>query len=523
MNARRMGNFWGMVCCAALIVACGGSDEVTNNADSGGTDGSGTFPDPAAPKTGCGTLTEEEARSIVTTNLETVARGALDAMRFAEGSAALARALSFGSSGKLVFVADTEKSIDDMVGTLEAKTLASGNFEAAEGSSVTFRMQPDVVCPPTAEELAENPERAAEREASCRDGLAKNEERVRVTRIDCENGDSVEMAFLFGPEPLVPLVLELHPSSLSLSYDVEKTARLNERQGNFAEDVLLDSNLAGVLGAQITLGPSGTVDFALDAVNDVNFGVSGAQGSRLSFAAAAAKLLRLSADPGKQQITGRVDAKAVGFEQGLESFIRAFLEREPTELVTPSDYVTFRAPGLQGNFSYSAESDALTVTGLALTGAPATFRYGDVTLLTIDWNTAAQRALDFVLAPSGEDVSLTLGKSGLDLQLEYSMSVLADRVVDQPEFTKDDTLRIKLGPNAPALLFANPDPDVDDLLITDAREGALLRVESGRLELTSRAVPTENVVVDAGQCLLRDPNVVGEHAFLGSLSAGTCQ
>ena len=98
-----------------------------------------------------------------------------------------------------------------------------------------------------------------------------------------------------------------------------------------------------------------------------------------------------------------------------------------------------------------------------------------------------------------------------------------EKVVDQPEFTKDDTLHVKFGPNAPvALLFDDPSADVQDLLLTSSQEGSLLRVESGSLELTSRAVPAENVTVLAGQCLLRDSSVVGEHAFLGSLSAGTC-
>ncbi len=533
MKLGRMGRFLGMVCCAAFAVACGGGE--SSNANSGGTGGvTGTggtggdfpttpgFPNPDEPDAGCGTLTEAEARSIATGNLQTVLSGALDSVRFAEGSAALARALSFGGGGHMEFVADSEEGITDLVDQLGTTVLATENLESAEGSTVTFKMQPDVVCPATEEELANDPEGAAEDEASCRDSLAQHDVRVRVTRIDCGASDSVQLTVEVSTEPLVPLVVQLNPSYASVALDVKDATLALERLGTFDEGVTFDADVGGVIGAKIDLGANDAASFDLAAV-DVAVGGTDAEDERIRIWATAAQLLHLRAEPGLQEITGTVAAKAAGFDMKLTQFIRSFLDREPTELVVPSDTVSFWAPGLDGTFSYAGETDTLTVTGLGLAGAPIKASWGEVTLLTIDWNVAAERALDFILTPSGENASITLGEAGLDLELEYSMSVLADRVADQPAFTNDDTVHVKFGPNAPvALLYESPEVDVDDLLITGAQEGTLLRVESGSLELTSRAVPAENVTVAAGQCLLRDSNVVGEHAFLGSLSAGTC-
>ncbi len=525
-----------MACCTALAVACGGSESSNaNNAGTGGANGTGGtgsggdspivpgFPDPDEPEAGCGTLTEAEARSIATGNLQTVLSSALDSIRFAEGSAALARALSFGGGGHLEFVADSEEGIDDLVEQLGTTVLAPENFESAEGSTVVFKMQPDVVCPATEEELANDPEGAAEDEASCRDSLAQHDVRVRVTRIDCGPSDSVELSVQVSTEPLVPLVVQLGPRYVSVALDVKDATLALDRLGSFDEGVTFDSDVGGIIGAKIALSANDAATFDLEAVEDVAFGGTDAEGERIRIWATAAQLLHLRAEPGLQEITGSVAAQAAGFDLKLTQFIQSFLDREPTELVVPSDTVSFWAPGLDGSFSYAGETDTLTVTGLGLAGAPLKASWGEVTLLTIDWNVAAERALDFVLTPSGENASITLGEAGLDLELEYSMSVLADRVADQPAFTNDDTLHVKFGPNAPvALLYESPEVDVDDLLITGAQEGALLRVESGSLELTSRAVPAENVSIEAGQCLLRDSNVVGEHAFLGSLSAGTC-
>ncbi len=521
-----------MVCCTALLAACGASEETPSSESpgTGGTSGTGggagtpiDYPDADQPATGCGSLTEAEARSIVTTNVGAVLRGSLDAVRFAEGSKALARALSLGSGSQMEFVEDAEEGIDSLLDQLSDRVLSAGNFEAAEGSTVTFKMQPDVMCPPTEEELQNDPEGAAEEEASCRDSLAQHETRVRVTRIACDAGDSVELSLAVSPEPLVPLVLELHPKSLSLSVDVKDTTLAMQRGGSFAKDATFDSDLGGVFGLHLELGEAGVADFALDVVKDVVFGGTVDEDGRLRLWAEAARLLNMSAAPATQELTGSINAKASGFELQLADFIQAFLDREPTAAVVPSDNVTFWAPGLNGNFGFERATDTFTMTGLGLAGGPISVSYGEVTLLKIDWNAAAQRALDFVLTPSGDDVSLTLGESGLDLQLDYSMSVISDKVTEIPEFTKDDTLHVKFGPNAPAaILFENPSADVNDLLITDTQEGALLHVESGSLELTSRAVPEENVTVPAGQCLLRDSQVTGQHAFLGSLSSGAC-
>jgi hypothetical protein len=519
-----------MVCCTALVVACGGGETTTNSGGTGGTNGTGgtgsggdapiapDFPDPDEPEAGCGTLTEAEARSIATGNLQTVLSGALDSVRFAEGSAALARALSLGGGGHLEFVADSEEGIADLVEQLGTTVLATENFESAEGSTVTFKMQPDVVCPATDEELANDPEGAAEDEASCRDSLAQHDVRVRITRIDCGPSDSVELTVQVSTEPLEPLRVQLNPHSASVALDVKDATVALERLGSFDEGVTFDSDLGGVIGAKIALSANDAATFDLEALEDVAFGGTDAEGERIRIWATAAQLLHLRAEPGLQEITGTVAAKAAGFDLKLSQFIRSFLDREPTALV-----VNFSAPGLDGSFSYAGGTDTLTVTGLGLAGGPIKASWGEILLLTIDWNVAAERALDFILTPSGENASITLGEAGLDLELEYSMSLLADRVADHPAFTNDDTLHVKFGPNAPvALLYESPEVDVDDLLITGAQEGSLLRVESGSLELTSRAVPAENVTVEAGQCLLRDSNILGEHAFLGSLSGGAC-
>ena len=198
---------------------------------------------------------------------------------------------------------------------------------------------------------------------------------------------------------------------------------------------------------------------------------------------------------------------------------KSFFNR-PSE-VSRTDVVTTHIAALEGAFDYDGASDALAVHQLGLGSETSKVTRDGVTLLGIDVNASVGRHVDVrVTADPQQVLRLDIAPS-FQLDLEYKMASVNPLVQNLETFVLDDTLTIQAeGAQGLKLLEST----VGSVALIKNATGYLLGLSTGRLTMTSRTMPGDNVTVEPGRCLFRSmpPFAAGHHEFLRELSARDC-
>ena len=166
--------------------------------------------------------------------------------------------LSRTTSTQSALTADEAKTIEQF---LSQRVFTDANVESSDGSSVTFRLQGDDVCPYNLPDgttsLLSAP--SAVLDAGCVDDVDRHEIRVKATE---PASDALNLTLLVGPERAAPLTLELRSNSLAV------VASLDGVKGVLAFEHALDATstvpqaMTGVVDLKITFNRvlSGKVD-----------------------------------------------------------------------------------------------------------------------------------------------------------------------------------------------------------------------------------------------------------------------
>lgn len=495
----------------------GGTDAGTGGIDAGtgGTDAVGTGGSVAE----CGPLDHERVAAVVVDDVDRVLRQGIERLSFVEGSTLLARLGGGDPEAAVAFRSDALDGVTDVVDFLGQMVFVTGNLVGETEGAVDYAASPDVVCAPDGRFGTGS----VEDEQDCRDFLAEHALRLHVTRTACEDGDSLRLELIVGGEPeTTPIVFEVSPVRLAATIDMAEGADTLRALGALDEELLLEPAPSGQIRWEVALeGESGA--FVRDSLPaDVVLGyrmLNDPERFAMTLAGGSV-MLDLHADAATRKVTGSIDHGLMGVTMLLSDFAVAFgAELGPD--ADPTEIVEWSIAGMSASFSYDRATDALSISDLGLGEGRSTVRWRGQDIVTIDVNADSGRvfALDITRNPAG-DVLLGIDP-GLEVVVGYAMAPVSDQLVELPPFALDDTVKVRMDGDSPSvrILAGSIDdvPSFDGVVTLE-----LLAVTSGQLSLSSRASPSEDVVVPAGQCLLEADPVTGEHPILRDFAAGDC-
>ena len=488
------------------------------SAASGGTSGKGGGSSGLGGSAGtttpdaCGTLTSADARRIATSNLGNNLRDAVSAVAFAEGSQLIGRVLAAGDApGSMKFVEEARESIDEWLDELGTKILADGNVESQTSSSVTYRMTSAVYCAPDPDDLANDPEWAAEMQADCADDLAEHPLRVVVTRVDCEQGETVKIVPELGEAHLKPLDLLASAHGLVATLDVAETVRYAQEQGN---DAQFDPDSAGVIVANLdTSNPSeSTLDVTLRT--PLVLGVTEDEEHRRVTVDTAS--FQMSTDSVARLATASVDVGGTKLTATLRDLIEGVFQGSVVASVPRTSDILLDIPGVAGTCEY--QNEHLACAGLGLGDGATTVSDATGALLTGDLNADAGRGFDlaFDLDESGNVLAKT---SPVTLELGFALDAIQAELEEIQTFALDDRVTFAFTGEAPAAtLFLNED---GDLALTRRTPGTEAHVDAGTFEMKSETYG-QSVKVEAGQCLTFNTSSAVAHELLRGYNGSSC-
>jgi len=480
---------------------------------SGGSSGLGGSSGTMMTAGDCGLLASAEARRITLANLGGTLREGVSAVGFVEGSELIGRVLALGDApGNLRFVSDSNDGIDDWMDELETKVLADGNVEVEGENYVTYLMTGAVYCAPDPDDVAFDPQWAAEMQQDCADDLAQHPLRVTVTRVSCGDAPSVSIEPELGNDRIKPVTIVANQHGISARLDVAETVRYVREQGDGTD---FDTDSSGVVSMALATG-SGDSTLTVELESPLIFGsTDNGEHSRVRVDGVS---FQATAQTGDQVASANIQTSTISVTGSFRALIEGVFQRQVAESVPGSYGVTLEIPGVTGTCRY--ERDALSCTDVGFGDAATVVGNEDGQLLTADLNPGANRRLDLELSvDSVGDVRIAPSPSAT-LELGYNLQAVADKLENIQQFALDDVVTFAFTGNAPsALLLVN---DEGDLAVTRRTSGTEVMIESGTFEMSSEW-SGQNVTVEAGQCLSYSPNSAVAHEILrgyGGLACG---
>lgn len=473
----------------------------------GGSAGTLAMPDCTKP------LTSADARRIAVTNLGNTLREAVSGVAFTEGSQLIGRVLALGDApGSVEFVESANQSIDEWMNELETKVLADGNVESTQGAQVIYRMTSAAYCAPDPDDLADDPEWAAQMQQDCADDLAEHPIWVTVTRVNCDTEEAVQILPAIGDSRITPIGLLAHPHSIVATLDVAETVRYVREQGD---------------GTEFDPDSSGAVEATLDTTNPADLWFEVSLSSLLAFGTTDndehtrivvnGGSFRLGADSVTGVATASVDASGISVVGSFRALIEGVFQQRIASGVRPTDSVTLDVPAVTASCEYGSEHVACT--GIGLGDSTTTVVNEGATLLKADLNAASGRRFDVAFDLDRDQSVRVAPTPSATLELGFGLNAVQGKLLTIQTFALDDLVTMSFTGVAPsALLLLN---DYGDLALTRRTPGSEVRVEAGTFEMKSDAV-SQSVSVDAGQCLSYDPNSAVAHEILRGYSALTC-
>jgi len=412
--------------------------------------------------------------------------------------------------------AELDEAIDDLVEALRERVFTPKNLESEDGSSATYLLGPSVWCDGE-EELGPDPD--------CVDQANRLQPRLRLSS---PSEGNVDVALLVTAERRNPVTLELHRDHVGVELDLGEYLAAARAAGEDTGEILaLDGKVAvelrknAELDYSLRYGAREALHFASEDPDD---------GGRFDVSLAASfPVMELRLDGNQRKVTGSYDLGALGVSAPLEAFhedadgsIGLNGELEPPEPPYTGTIEAFLA-GLEGSVSLDGNQDELRLTNLGLGDEASTVKFDGQLIARLDVNPDGNRHFDVVAKKvSAERTALTFAP-GLDARVLLDFAPLASKIPDLPDYLLGDTLRA---------FFTGAEATIEP------SEGQV-KVVAGTLNVTSERVPSANLVVPAGSCLVElddapsaapapapvapAPEPALAHELLGRFSAGPCR
>lgn len=535
-----VGALW--IAASMTLVACSKGDTV----NSGNTQ--------STPVTSCGTLSAVDAAQFFSTRLEHFGSVGLAALAGLENSRAAARVLSFGY-GHIIdpFVADDQANLHDSLGDFRDDYLITANVESATDSSVTFLLNPQTQCEDTAivvtgisvsstggalgaggaigtgGAFATGGTSASNVDPSCVAEKKAHPTRIRISRIDCSNGDNVAIEVLYGPQSTRVALAELYAERAELevdlgafltnSYSVTITGPNGPSTQTRTEKPIV-SSAVGVLHGSMTLTSSNQGTGRISVTNAIDFTTAEEAPTRFQFPAGT-DIGIINADGAAKTI--QVDVKSGAFDSNVtfKNFIGSFFNLSTTNDASTQSAVALHVPAASGSIKLDGAADQVTLNGIDFAGAAATATQAGRTLLTVTAAAANQSAVSAVFTGNSDDSLGVACADGLAIDIHYGLEPVMSVIQAPANYIASDTLRV-LAPAASNLTLWK-ELASDDLAVSSSGTGELLRVNAGSLSLQSATWPNDSVTTTSNQCLTC--NVVtqsGHNDLLDDYTVGAC-
>ena len=485
---------------------------------------------------GCGALSAADATNITAQKLDAILRAGLTSLATVDDSPVLARFLTLGRETRITPSADGISNLDDLTKTIREDWLTTDNVETTGDNAVTFKLNPENVCKNVGvmSSIGDAGVSYTADHQDCINRYTNHPVRFLVTRIKCDAGDNVHVDVLLDSNKEKVMWVELAGNTATASVDVGKLVNYSNSiepiSKTSSETTVFDASPSGVFSAELDVAGTNkahlvvSLDPALlvGAKTTFNAADAGVTDTSLVSISIGAKqnLLIADADAALKTLQFSVGLSQMQVDFPFDAFTNIF-SRDAAAGVKHSESVSLRIPAVNGAFSYAAAGDTLNATGLDIGQSSSTIAHGNDSLLSWDSNATTGRELAFTAtAQTNGEVGLAFSVP-FDVHIKYALLSVQSMIVNPQPFTLDDDIDFKVsGTNARVTLL----PDANNHLnLVGSLSGSLLRVDTGTFEATSRAVPTANAVVNAGQCLNRNPSATGAHAMLQTLSGGTCQ
>ncbi len=398
---------------------------------------------------------------------------------------------------------DPEATATALADFLSTRIFTQANVEAESGTSVTFRLRPEVVCDAG--------------DAACADLLAELPVRLQVT--SDEPGD-LDVAVLVGEPAVHPLDIGLHQDELEVQADLAAIRALLLQLGAPAEE--LPAVMEGRVALGIARHAAGDFTASLSVLERV--AVHSALGGPWQFELAAAlPAAAARIDAASRQISVRLGLAALSLRGPLEFF---FGEEEAAcdlpdcstfAVAPPEGTVGLHLAGLTGETvfeSLGGDVDVLRFRSIGLGNDTSVLDMDGAPILTVDLNPLAGRAFDLVATADDHGTELQFAPS-FDLGLGFYFANAADQI-EVPDWALEEMLHIRVdGAAAPRIRL------IEEASAAEGTQRVLAQVLDGALTLASDSLAT--VQVEAGMCLLSLPvdETMPEHPFTG-LEAGSC-
>lgn len=315
--------------------------------------------------------------------------------------------------------------------------------------------------------------------------------------------DGLDIALAIGPQRAEPLTLELRQDRLALALDL---AAAREAIAFLAGDEAdLPQVMEGVLALSLIV--HGEADVSIEA--------------------AVRKAVRVDALlPGMEEpfrLSTAAKDPVVGVRMnGAASELTFDLDLGRTDVSMPWSQVSTSAAGrlfamslggISASTTLRAGDTAARITNLGLGDGTTTIKVDDHTLVAIDLNADAGRHFDLTVEPSESGLPTMLLKPGFDLSMAFDLQPLADAGEVVESFMLNETYRIALTGDAPAI------QPVEASL--DGTFAGGLRIVGGTLEISSSSAESV-ILVEAGMCLSEVAPALDVHPVIGALSVAAC-
>jgi hypothetical protein len=404
--------------------------------------------------------------------------------------------------------------IEDFIQSLRDEIFAPSNIESSTGSSVTYRLGPEILCeelepvvPPG--EPAPAPSTTPTYDPECIDRSDRMQVRLKLSLASPGN---VNMALILTEAKRNPVTFELHRGRVAVSADLQE---LKATLDAADEDTSQFPTLEGKVGVELRKNAELDWSFLANVFQNVVVAIADEDtGDVVNMAiGASAPSAELRLNGNARTILGAIDYGTVSVSGALNAFRDSFdeVEYDPTtgeELPRPTytGNVEMMIAGYEGSVTFDGSTDHLELTGLGLGDVASTLKWNNQILAQFDLNKDAGRHFNLGYQKTNAGSEFTFSPS-FDTLLTLNFAPLANQIADIPPSMMNDTIHV---------WFDGQNPKIE---VTDEQ----VKVISGTFNVTSTATPDANFSVSPGMCLVESGVTEPTNEAIGDLTAGACQ
>jgi hypothetical protein len=308
-----------------------------------------------------------------------------------------------------------------------------------------------------------------------------------------------------------PATLELHDDHAGVVVNLEQ---LQSTLDTLGEDTMQLTELRGVVALELVRHAALDYGLRYSVREEVRVRAVSDEGDAVEVTlGASVPTSELRLDGNAQKLTGSYDLGSLRVAGPLSAFVNeaplapsSAAEPAPAPKLYTGNIEAFLA-GLEGSVALDGTNDELELTNVGLGDASSTLHHDGALIAQVDLNPDGNRHLDLRAKKADAEQAELSFSPNLDLRVLLNFASLAGQLDDLPAYALGDSLRLFLDGPAPSV---KTEPDA-------------LRVLSGSLSLTSEAVPSADVLVPAGSCLVETEAMApAQHELLSRFAAGAC-